>query len=103
MLMPARAAMSDIRRAAVPFSAMTLMAARMARSRASSPLGWRFLSIGTRAAGREAAPVPAPAAPVTPSGGRRSGSVGPVSDVAMSSLSVPEIQQPSLGSEHLDR
>ncbi|GHF98920.1 hypothetical protein Shyd_87910 [Streptomyces hydrogenans] len=88
MLMPARAAMSDIRRAAVPFSAMTLMAARMARSRASSPLGWRFLSIGTRAAGREAVPpVPPPAASVTPSdgAGRRWGSEGPVSDVGMSS------------------
>ncbi|MFE3074404.1 hypothetical protein [Streptomyces sp. NPDC059247] len=58
MLIPARAAMSDIRRAAVPFSAMRLMTARMVRSRTSAPLGWRFLSVGTRAVGREAAPLP---------------------------------------------
>ncbi|GHJ91198.1 hypothetical protein SNE510_07170 [Streptomyces sp. NE5-10] len=85
MLMPARAAMSDIRRAAVPFSAMTLMAARMARSRASSPLGWRFLSIGTRAAGRAAVPPPAASVPPSDGAGSRWGSEGPVSDVGMSS------------------
>ncbi|GGV36217.1 hypothetical protein GCM10010495_61690 [Kitasatospora herbaricolor] len=77
MLMPARAAMSDIRTAAVPFSAMALMAARIARPRASSPLGRRFLSAGARR-GWAAAPGPvAVAGPVTPSAaGRRCGRTG---------------------------
>ncbi|GAA3027105.1 hypothetical protein GCM10020229_43060 [Kitasatospora albolonga] len=44
MLMLARAAMSAIRTPAGPFSAMAPMAARIAFPRASSPLGWRFLS-----------------------------------------------------------
>ncbi|GHF71470.1 hypothetical protein GCM10018790_56680 [Kitasatospora xanthocidica] len=86
VLIPARAAMSDIRTAAGPFSAMALIAARIARPRASSPLGWRFRSAEARA-GCGVAPGSAfGASPVVPSGERSGwGRAGSVSGVGMAS------------------